>query len=642
MRRITLPLWALRYGAAALPLALMAMYAKVRWLELGAFRIVARSVGREGAESLTPLERYAFLRADLLTDVVLLPLLVAAVALVLRPRWRVVATTLLLAIIAVAFYIQVRAQASVGTFLHARLYISAIRFADERPDIAGSYIPIGGLVKLGLTVLACGVVATWAWWRDPARRPTTGSRLERTAGLALGAVMLGATALAWVPGDVPATRMHRSMLTRALTAYWQQGGASAAEFADLTPAAMSAAYRGIAGVPPSPPDSAWWGRARGFDLLMYVMETVPTACVDFTRRLARYPTTARLRRTGIVAARHHTAYPYSSLANFSMLTGWYPPEYARVFMQRHERDRIPSLLWHLRERGYRTALYEPYPALFEDDPTMFRLVGVEEQVIPGTPPPSGAWVWSEIARNDSIAATRLTARMDEWLAADQRFAIVYAPQISHAPWRDPVPGRDTTNLLERCRALVAIQDSVLGGLLGVLERHDRLDSTLIVLTADHGVRTKQEDSRFVPGILDAYSFQVPLLIAAPGIMDSTTVITSVTGSVDVAPTILDLMGVARDRDREQGNALWDPRIADRTTFVLANQLFGVNGYHRRGRFIQWNAMTGALCASTGHLACAGRYLVSSDSARAAVRVIERFSALQRVWLEQFVLQSATP
>jgi uncharacterized MnhB-related membrane protein len=634
--------WALRYGAAALPLALMAVYAKERWLHLGAFRIVARSVGRENAESLTWLERYAFLRGDLLTDVVLLPLLVAALALALRPRWRAVVTTLVLALIAVAFYIQVRAQASVGTFLHARLFISAIRFADERPDIAGSYIPIGGLVKLGLVIVATAVIAAWAWWRDPARRPSMVLPLEQAGGLALGALLLSATVLAWVPGTVPATRMHRSMLTRALVAYVQMGGASAAEFADLTPAAMSAAYRGIAGVPPSPPDSAWWGRARGFDLLMYVMETVPTACVDFTRNLARYPTTARLRRTGIVAARHHTSYPYSSLANFSTLTGWYPPEYARAFMQRHERGRIPSLLWHLRERGYRTALFEPYPALFEDDPTMYRLVGVQQQVVPGTPPPDGRWVWRDIVRNDSIAAEGLVAQLDRWLAAGQRYAVMYAPQISHAPWRDPVPGRDTTNLLARCRDLVAIQDSVLGGLLGVLERHDRLDSTLIVFTADHGVRTKQEDPRFVPGILDAYSFQVPLLIAAPGAFDSTTVIASVTGAVDVAPTVLDLMGVIRDRDREQGNALWDPRIADRTTFVLAHRLFGVDGFHRRGQYIQWNAMTGALCVATEFLHCRSRYLAEGDSARAAVRVLQRFTALQRVWLEQFVLESGAP
>ena len=629
-------LWALRYGAAALPIAAMALYAKVRWLDLGAYRIVARSMGRAGAEDLAWWERYAFLRGELLADLVVLPLLVAALAVALRPRWRPAVTTIVLAAIGLAFYIQVRAQASVGTFLHARLFVSAIRFSRERPDVAANYISAGGLVKLGLALLAAALVAVWAGRRDPGRG--TGGALtrpERVAGIGLAGALLIATAIAWLPRIHP-TRMHGSMLVTAITAYWHRNGVDDAAFTHLTPAALVAEYRAMVGVPASPLDPAWWGRARGFDLLMFVMETVPSECVDFTGDLSGLPTARRLRGSAIVASRHHTAYPYSSLANFAMLTGWYPPEYARAFMQRHEHDRIPSMLWGLRALGYRTALYEPYPALFEDDPTMYRLLGVQEQVVPGEAPPSGVWVWTEIARNDSIAAGSLLAQVDAWAAADQRYAIMYAPQISHAPWRDPVPGRDTTDLLARCRSLVAIQDSALGDLLRVVDRHHRLDRTVIVLTADHGVRTKQEDPRFVPGILDAYSFHVPLMISVPGAMDSTSVVTATTGSVDVAPTILDLLGVERDRDREQGNALWDPRIADRTTFVLAHQLFGVNGFHRHGRFVQWNAMTGTLCTSTDRLGCRSRYLVSSDSARESVQVLERFTALQRAWLERFV------
>jgi hypothetical protein len=436
--------------------------------------------------------------------------------------------------------------------------------------------------------------------------------------------------------------MHRSMLVQAIAAYWHRDGADGADYAGQSPARLAASYRALVGVPASRLDSTYWGRARGFDVLIFMMETVPASCVDFTRDISDLPTTARLRRTAVVAAQHHAAYPYSSLANFASLTSWYPPEFARAYMERHTGDRVPSLLWHLRALGYRTALFEPFPAMFEDDPAMYRLLGMEEQVVPGTLPASGKFRWLDIVMQDSVAGARMLAHLDDWLTAGQRYVIMYAPQISHAPWRDPVAGRDTSDLLARCRSLVQVQDSALGHLVQVLERHRSLDRTIIVLTADHGVRTKEEDPRFEPGVLDDYSFHVPMMVSVPGVLDSTRTVTWVTSSVDLAPTLLDLLGVTRDRDLEEGNTLWDPRLADRTTFVLAFQLFGVNGFHRGGHYYQWNAMTGAMCSSEGRLGCRTSGMISGDSARGPLRTLQDFSALQRTWLETLVPSTPVP
>jgi membrane-anchored protein YejM (alkaline phosphatase superfamily) len=128
----------------------------------------------------------------------------------------------------------------------------------------------------------------------------------------------------------------------------------------------------------------------------------------------------------------------------------------------------------------------------------------------------------------------------------------------------------------------------LGDILSLLEQRGRLSRTLIVVTGDHGVRSWVEDPAFSMGVTDNYSFQVPFLLYAPGVLHSSNILHWITSHIDVAPSILDMLGVSRNTDYEQGGALWDERIAQRATYFLANVFLGVDGYHSQGKFYSWN------------------------------------------------------
>ncbi len=92
-------------------------------------------------------------------------------------------------------------------------------------------------------------------------------------------------------------------------------------------------------------------------------------------------------------------------------------------------------------------------------------------------------------------------------------------------------------------ALVSEVDANVGRLLEALEESGQLDQTLIVVTADHG---EQLGDHHLFGKLGFYdqSFHIPLIIKAPQIADQKPgVVEAFTESVDIMPTILDMLAL---------------------------------------------------------------------------------------------------
>src|SRR5262249_46034396 len=88
---------------------------------------------------------------------------------------------------------------------------------------------------------------------------------------------------------------------------------------------------------------------------------------------------------------------------------------------------------------------------------------------------------------------------------------------------------------------VAYADAMLGVLLTRLRDAHQLDRTLIVATADHG-ESLGEHGETTHGLF-AYdaTLAIPLIVNGPSI--SSAVVDRPVGHVDVAPTVLDLLGI---------------------------------------------------------------------------------------------------
>ena len=214
---------------------------------------------------------------------------------------------------------------------------------------------------------------------------------------------------------------------------------------------------------------------------------------------------------------------------------------------------------------------------------------------------------------DRDCLRELKEDMARWHRQDQRFAALFLPQLGHGPWHDFTEG-GTDDLLARGRKIISMQDAWMGEILDQLDRAGRLDKTLIVVVGDHGIRARREDRNFRPGMIDDYSFRVPLLVYAPPALQRRTDMAHLTSHVDVAPSLLDLLGIVGGRESEQGTPVWDDRTAGRHVYFLANHLFGADGYFDGRRFFMWNHLSGAVYAND-RLHFEVRDLVPKDSPR---------------------------
>jgi arylsulfatase A-like enzyme len=157
---------------------------------------------------------------------------------------------------------------------------------------------------------------------------------------------------------------------------------------------------------------------------------------------------------------------------------------------------------------------------------------------------------------DLSALAGLKRDMEGWIDHNQRYAAAYLPQVSHGPWDDVSRDGNERDIVKRGRNLSTLLDGWLGELLDVLQRKGRLERTLIVVTGDHGLRDWAEAPNKLSMLMDDYAFHVPLLLYAPGILKHTERIDYVTSHIDIAPSILDLVGISVGRDRLQGAPMW--------------------------------------------------------------------------------------
>jgi arylsulfatase A-like enzyme len=126
--------------------------------------------------------------------------------------------------------------------------------------------------------------------------------------------------------------------------------------------------------------------------------------------------------------------------------------------------------------------------------------------------------------------------------------------------RTDLPPSDLEHMLARYDGEIRYLDGILADLLRVTEETDTEDRTLVVFTADHGEELYARNHYFShsASVYDTV-LRAPLLLVWPGKIDAGRWIPGIVESIDIAPTILDLLGIARP-DAFEGRSL-SPQIA---------------------------------------------------------------------------------
>jgi phosphoglycerol transferase MdoB-like AlkP superfamily enzyme len=576
----------------------------------GGFSIAAQSLRKP--EGFTLLEKFSFFRADILVALIV-PLALLALPKFPRYRGRVIAVGAFSAGVTLALYAQLRAFREVGQFISFQMFLTGLRWGWREPWAYTSYLGNRRFFMLLALIVSITAALLWLSKRDEElarRRRIVLGWLAEGAALAL-LILLSVMLLPLRASQMLWTPYHRSVLLVAFQAYWGQGEVKTEEFVGLSTPELLSQYRELTHAPAPQTNPSYWGKAKGSNVIYFVLETIPARFLPLEETLDDLPNLRRLRDNSFVALHHNTTFPRTHEAVFSLLSSWYPSDVTRTFEEQHPDLAVPGIMRSLSSLGYHTAIYSPLRRWNSFDEEMFQTVGVEQQLYPpdalqkqkegGLYAPLNKDLradWQKKRTDRDIATLALMEEDIEHSLADGRnFGAVFLPQSTHFPYPDVPQGSYETDLPKRARALLAIEDAWLGELMQLLERHQQLQNTIIVVTGDHGVRNSEEDSSFEGGMIDEYSFHVPLLIYAPRALDRTVTIPYVTSHIDVAPTVLDLLGVEEGREFEQGTSIWNAEIAERKTFFLANPVFGADGFYSNGRYYMWNHMSDAVSTS---------------------------------------------
>lgn len=565
------------------------------------FGAIARILGRIDANDLSLWEKLAYFRDDLLVNLLALPLLGLAIGRLLPRRAALPALLLTTLGLISSYAIAYESLRNVGRFLTPAMALDAWHWAFAHPENLIDYLTASKW-QLSLPILLASLFAWWGAVRDW-RLP----KVVRTV-LSLSAVLicLGSVLLPRKP--LPQGRAILVGMAAALL-----GERRASALPDPLPdEALPRFYRSYTGSLPASPNDPYFGRERGADVLLFVLETGPRRALDLAADSATLPALSRLRTQAFLSSHHYSTYPYTSDALYSILTGSYPLA-RREFLQRHQRPVQRSLQGALAAQGYRNFVYSPDADAFEADSRMFALLGGSERYIAEHhqpfSPPVRALAAQDMARfpQDSSAFKqfrRFTERrferdraMLETLKHDirrlkqnqQRFSALIMPQLGHAPWLNL---NKHATILPRGRDAMLVQMQWLAEIVTLLEQHDWLKNTLIVVTADHGIRTRAEDPAFQGGTVSDYSFNVPLLLYAPNTLSRAQTLTELSSHIDIAPSVLTLLGIAEHRDLEQGMPIWSPQLAGRASYFFAGDYLGADAYYSAPHFYMRDSSTG--------------------------------------------------
>lgn len=107
-------------------------------------------------------------------------------------------------------------------------------------------------------------------------------------------------------------------------------------------------------------------------------------------------------------------------------------------------------------------------------------------------------------------------------------------------------GTSDETIRDRLRMLAGVDDGV-GQLLKVLEDAKTLDNTVFVFTSDHGYWYGEHGLSVERRLAYEEAIRVPLLVRYPPVIRPGTVVDSLTLSIDLAPTLLELATAASSR-----------------------------------------------------------------------------------------------
>jgi hypothetical protein len=210
--------------------------------------------------------------------------------------------------------------------------------------------------------------------------------------------------------------------------------------------------------------SAFQNMSKGNDLIVFVLETGPTAFIDLKNDIRSFKTLEKMRKHAFVSDEHYSTYPGSSEALFSLFVSVYPPRsyYESCIAGYDKSPRVfPGFVSKFKEDGYKTHLYLPYDDVIPIDTILHNNLGFD------------SIFYASRSENrlekscDLIALDQPKEDMSRHIDNREPYVSVFLPQSGHAPWDDRP---DSESIREYGRKLAVMQDEWIGEIVDILKQ----------------------------------------------------------------------------------------------------------------------------------------------------------------------------
>lgn len=277
------------------------------------------------------------------------------------------------------------------------------------------------------------------------------------------------------------------------------------------------------------------------------------SCYGYPRSTT--PNIDAVAREGILFENVITPVASTLPAHCSMLTGMNPPYHG---VHANNCYRLPessnTLAEVLKEQGFTTAAFVGAYALDSQFGLAQGFDTYDEDMGEASAGPRALNERSAEAVNRAVLA---------WLEkhATERFFLFVHYYDAHSPYVPPEPYRSKL-AGDAYAGEIAYADSQIGKLIDRLKRLELYDSTLLIITADHGEGLGQHGEKWHAFFVYHDTTKVPLVIKSPGRTKAVRIVEKV-GLIDIFPTVLASVGVTAG-PKVHGRDL-SPHFAGRTT-----------------------------------------------------------------------------
>ena len=288
--------------------------------------------------------------------------------------------------------------------------------------------------------------------------------------------------------------------------------------------------------------------ARPMNILMIALESTGARwTTPYDPDLEPTPHLARLARNAAIVERAYVQVPHTYKALVSVWCGYTPASAFEPLETRAGGLTTPCLPHHLRRLGYRTRWLMASDGGFENGYQLAENAGFESFVALEHLDTAGFARTNYLGFEDRI----LIAPALDWMEADEDtpFFLSIVTLSSHHGYGTPAgwpTGRFATAARNALHGeyldSLSYTDAAVGELIDAMAARGLLEQTLVVVVGDHGEAFREHGMIYHNDVIWDEVLHVPMLLSNPRLFPRTQRVEGLRSQMDLAPTILSLIG----------------------------------------------------------------------------------------------------